>query len=172
MAIRRIGRSMTGMDCVLKSLIVTTCRPALVAIVVAGLALSSAACGVTGSAATANDRRAHALADARPRVLSVRYGLSRPAAELHAYTALVIKARDADGQIVSVAYQQLDAAIAAIADSPCGLGGKRAGQIETFTLPINLRSGSHRFLVTVRSSPCGKAGRPESASRTFTLLAR
>ncbi len=153
---------------------VTTCRRALIAIAVAGLALSSAACGVPGSAATANDRRAHAPApaDAKPRILSVRYGWFRPGVELRPYTVLVVKARDADGQIVYVAYQQLDADGAVIADSACGLGGKRVGHTETFRLPINLRPGSHRFRVTVGSSPCGKPGRPQSASRTFTLLAR
>lgn len=180
MATRRLGRSMTKMGRAPKCFKVAPCRCALIVMAVAGAGLTNAACGATGYAPTgyaptSNHSRAHAQTNVKPRVLSVRYGKFRPAGAPRAYTALEIKARIPEGQMIgSVAYQQLDppgGGGAAIADSACGLGGKRNGQSETFTFPIKRRPGSHRFRVTVESSPCRKPGRPRSTSRTFTVLA-
>lgn len=137
-----------------------------------GFASAGAACGAqVGARTTAGHTRVKA--NAKPRVLSLRYGRFRAAGASHPYTALQIRARDPNGQIVSEDYQQLDPpGGAAHADSGCGLGGKRNGGVETFTIAIKLRPGRYRFRVSVQSSPCGHPGRPGSASRTFPILVK
>ncbi len=170
MAPRRVQRPIRKVGSGRRRVTVATPRRALAAVAVAIYA-----CGAAGCAGASAGSRAHVQVSAKPRVLSVSYGRFRPVGARRAYTALQIRARDADRQIVSVAYQQIDphgGGGGVIADSPCGLGGKHAGQTETFTLPIRLRSGRYRFRVTVGSSPCSNAGRPRSASRIVTIVAR
>lgn len=170
MAPRRVQRSIRKAGPDRGRVTVATPRRALAAVAI----YAGVACGAAGPATASANSRGHAPSSSKPRVLSVRYGRFRPVGAPRAYTALQITARAADQQIVSVAYQQIDphgGGGGVIADSPCGLGGKHAGQTETFTLPIKLRPGRYHFRVTVGSSPCAKAGRPQTASRTLTILA-
>ncbi|MGI8802624.1 MAG: hypothetical protein ACR2KV_10700 [Solirubrobacteraceae bacterium] len=106
-------------------------------------------------------------------MVSLRYGKVRPKGAAHAYTALQVTVLPPSGQFVtSVRYQQLDPPHgAAIADAGCGLPGKKRGHVETFTLPVKLHAGRHRFTVTASSSPCGRPGSPQTTTRTLSVLA-
>jgi len=194
--VRRFGAAITGLMCEAsggESSLTSDARPptvtkttrsrrrrtvatrghALAAIAVVGFATAAPACGTQVPGARTNGAHTRVRADAKPRVLSLRYGRFRPAGAPHSQTALQIRARDPNGQIVSEDYRQLDPpGGAAYADSGCGLGGKRNGGVETFLIAIKLRPGRYRFRVSVQSSPCGHPGRPGSASRTFRILVK
>jgi hypothetical protein len=128
------------------------------------------------TSATARDRHAARATsrDEKPRVLSVNYAKVRPTGAASGYYALMMRAADPDGQIVSWAYRQLgQSGMSAIADGGCGIGGRRSGQVYDSPLPIKkLAAGIYRFRVTVEDSTCARRAKSQSASRTFTIHVR
>ncbi len=153
----------------------TICRLALVAVSMAAAALTSTGCAASGSAAPSPPHRAPAPAKpgADLQIVSVRYGRFRPSGAPRPYTALQIRARDADGQIVSERYMQLGpGGGAAIADGGCGLGGRRSGQLSAFVIAMRLRPGTYSFQVRVDASTCRRPDHFESAKGSFTVRAR
>jgi len=106
---------------------------------------------------------------ARPPVITaVEYGRFRPKGADRSYTAIRLKGRDPNGQIVSVASDTPGF----IADGGCGLGGKRTGEATTLTLPVRLSPGRHRLHLTADSSSCDSRNIIESTTSTFRLTVR
>lgn len=134
------------------------------------------AAGCASAAASGHRAVSSGSRDEKPGVLSVAYGKVRPTGASRAYYALIIRALDPDGQIVSWSYRQLvhaGAAVSVIGDGSCGLGGRRNGRVYDSPLPIKkLRPGSYRFRITVEASTCTRDARLASASRTFTIHVR
>jgi hypothetical protein len=90
-----------------------------------------------------------------PKILSARYGWFKPEGAPKGYHAIRIRARDPDGQIVSMRYSLRPSNRGAIADGGCGLGGKKTGDAETWYLPMRkLEPGRYVITALAESSDC------------------
>jgi hypothetical protein len=110
-----------------------------------------------------------------PVLLSAEYGKARPKGAERSFYALTVRARDADGQFIAMEYAQIAPAGGPIghADGACGLGGKRNGEVETWTLPIRrLEPGTYRFRITATSSTCDAGAQRQRTMREFTVRVR
>jgi hypothetical protein len=117
-------------------------------------ALALAVAVVLGMRAADGEEAEERAATGPPRVLEVRYDpAARPAGARRAYPAVVVRARDPDGQVVAVSIQPGSDA-ASTADGRCGRGQ------ETWTLPARLRPGRQGVRVTVESSRCDGGREP------------
>lgn len=109
----------------------------------------------------------------KPQIASVQYGKHRPPGAERSFYGLKVRARDPDGQIVSIDVAPIDASSTAPvqhADGACGLGGKTTGETETWYLPTGrLQAGTHRYRVTVQSSSCDAANQLQSTTETFSV---
>ena len=109
-------------------------------------------------------------ANARPKILSVSYGLFQPRGASKPYLALRVRTRDRDGQVVALEWTQVspppDRPGVAVADGGCGLAARRNGAVGTWYLPMTLPPGSYRFRFKLSSSSCAGRGRPQTVRQT------
>jgi hypothetical protein len=103
-----------------------------------------------------------------PRPLSLSYGEYQPRGAPVPYLALRLKAVERAGQIVETSFDAFTGA-GATADSECGIGGRRNGQIEIFYTPFTLRPGPQTVQITALGSACTEAKETRTATRTFHI---
>lgn len=110
----------------------------------------------------------------RPQLLSLRYGRFRPRGAPHSYYALKLRVRVPGGQVVETEFSDRRSHFGAIADSPCGLGGRKSGGVETSYTPTMKRfvRGVQDVHVTVLASSCNRTNETRKASRTFRLVVK
>jgi hypothetical protein len=110
----------------------------------------------------------------RPHLLSLQYGRFRPQGAPHPYFALKLRVRVRGGQVVETEFSDQRSHFGAIADSECGLGGRKNGGVETSYTPTMKRfvRGAQDVRVTVLASTCNRKNETRQASRTFKLFVR
>ncbi len=131
---------------------------------VGGVAIS-AACALPVVAAFSGSSGRTSSVARPPSILTVEYGRFRPKGAERSYTALRVRARDPNGQIVAMEGDAIGHA-----DGGCNLGGKRRGDIETWTLPTHLSPGRHRLSISIESSSCDKRRIVEETTSRFRLI--
>jgi hypothetical protein len=110
-----------------------------------------------------------------PQILSAVYGLFRLAGAQTSYSALRVRTRDPDGQVVGLSWHQVSPADSpqggGTADGACGLATKRNGAVGTWYLPMTLAPGAYQFEFELTSSPCAATGGLQAARQTIRLQA-
>lgn len=95
--------------------------------------------------------------DNLPRILSVEYGRHRPEGASKAFYGFRVRTGDPDGQVIAMSYQRVDPPSDKLThfNGGCGLGGKKTGQEQTWTLLTGrLKPGRYRYRITAESSDC------------------
>ena len=110
----------------------------------------------------------------RPRLLLLEYGRFRPQGAPHPYFALKLRVHVPGGQVVETEFSDKRSHFGAIADSQCGIGGRKNGGVETSFTPVmpRLMNGIQYVHVTVLASSCNRNNTTRQASRTFRLVVR
>jgi hypothetical protein len=117
------------------------------------------------------DHRASEVAEP-PQILAVRYGRFSPDGAEQSYTAIRVKTRDPNGQVIGLGGGIVGSNKGWHADGGCDLGGRRIGGATTWTVPMRLSRGRHRLSITADSSSCNKRNVIESTEATFGLTVR
>ena len=105
-----------------------------------------------------------------PRLLSARYGQMQPPGAPSPYPGLRIRTLYRAGQVVGLRLEELDTdAGMQILDGGCGLAAPGNGRVGTWTIPMRLAPGTHRFRLTMEGSRCGGLGRNVEATDAFSV---
>jgi hypothetical protein len=138
----------------------------VVALAATAAVLVPAVSALSGS----NDRRSTVARP--PNIHAVEYGRYRLEGADRAYTALRVRTRDPNGQVVAVKVENVKTGGFLWADGPCGLGGKRRGDTTTFTLPLRLSPARYRLRITAESSSCDRRRVGEATTSEFRIFVR
>jgi hypothetical protein len=131
------------------------------------IAISLGAAGASAHPAPSPD------ATAPPQLMALSYGLFQPPGAPQPYPAFRLTARQANGQIIDVAFQELrngvGNGVGGDADGRCG--GRRNGDVEISYLPLaeSLAPGTHHVRVVAYGSRCRKGAAVVSSARTFIV---
>jgi hypothetical protein len=106
---------------------------------------------------------------------SVSYGNFRPRGASHSYFALKARTRYRAGQVVALAWEEVNlqrgASGAGHADGGCGLAAHCNGGVGTWFLPMQLAAGKHRFRFHLSASSCDSRHLPREATQTVVVRA-
>jgi hypothetical protein len=128
-----------------------------------------------GAAVASAHTAAPRAATAPPQLLALAYGRFQPPGAPQPHPALRLTAREPNGQIIDVAFQELRNGLAngvgGDFDGRCGIGGRRNGDVEISYLPLAqpLSRGTHHLRVVAYGSRCEKNRAVTSSARTFTV---
>jgi hypothetical protein len=110
-----------------------------------------------------------------PRLMALSYGLFQPPGAPQPSPALRLTARQANGQIINIAFQEVrndvGNGIGGDVSDRCGIPGRRTGGLEISYLPLaeTLTGGTHHIRVVAYGSACRKGSGVTSSARTFTV---
>jgi hypothetical protein len=110
-----------------------------------------------------------------PQLMALSYGLFQPPGALQPSPAFRLTARQADGQIINIAFQEVRHGVGnglgGDTSDRCGIGGRRNGDLEISYLPLaeTLSRGTHQIRVVAYGSACRKRAVVTSSARTFTV---
>jgi hypothetical protein len=127
---------------------------------------------VGGSSPSAAAIQHVVVAPSLPEIVSVQYGLFGASGESPGYHALIVRTRDADGQIIGLDVSQTSppSGTRIIGDGRCGLNGRRNGEIGTTAYPMELQPGRYTFVLRMTSSPCGSPGELEERGQSVDVV--
>jgi hypothetical protein len=140
---------------------------------IAGLLVASAT-AVTLPAVFATSTPDHRASEVArpPEILAVSYGRFHPEGADQSTTAIRVRTRDPNGQVIGLGGGTFGSNKGWHADGRCDLGGRRTGRATTWTVPMRLSPGRHRLSITADSSSCNKRNVIESTEATFGLTVR
>jgi hypothetical protein len=144
-----------------------------VGVVVALLTLVTAI-ALAAAAASARPGAARA-ATPPPRLMALSYGRFQPPGAPQAAPAFRLTARQANGQIINIAFQEVrnnvGNGVGGDVSNRCGIGGRRNGDVEISYLPLaqTLTRGTHQIRIVAYGSACRKGAGVTSSARTFTV---